>query len=591
LYTLILELDMASFHSKVSHGHRYWYIVESRRINGKPRPVVLAYLGKAEDLLRRLEDRTGRMRIKSYSHGAVAALLEIASVLEIPELINRYVQSPRRYTSSKPLRHQLTVGMTLLLGAIGRVCMPTSKRGWWTWAQTTSCEYLLRCNLSRIDSQHFWDLMDALPVDSIERIERTLLQHVQERYALSTDTLFYDTTNFFTYIATTNRRCTLAQRGKNKQKRQDLRQVGLALVVTREDQIPLFHLTYEGNRHDALVFQRVGQTIKQRLTELGLELEKHTLVFDRGNNSQKNLAAVQALGFHYVGALTPYHHPTLIRNAQARFAPVVVQGETMKVYRDQREIWGESRTVIVYVSERLKEGQQRGIHQLLEKTTRRLHRFQNALQRAQAPAYDRAQLEARITHLLPGPYLKKVIDWSLTEESAGKFRFTFSLNADAWAAVQARLGFRILMTSRHDWSTAEIIQAYHGQSHIEAAFKNLKNPYHLALKPQFHWTDQKIRVHYFMCVLGYLLAALVWKQTRRKAKFSGSLDTLLDTLNNIRLATLIEKSAKPGHPKVTYQLEELSPTENTLMEALGLHSTHLKRPQFQGVSVYTSDST
>jgi hypothetical protein len=157
---------MASFHSKVSRGHRYGYIVESRRVNGKPRPVVLAYLGKAEDLLRRLEGLAERIRVKSYSHGAVAALLKLASSLQIHELINRYVESPRLSGPKKPLRHRLTVGITLWWGAIGRVCMPTSKRGWWNWAQTTSCEYLLRCSLSRIDSQHFWDLMDALEIQS-----------------------------------------------------------------------------------------------------------------------------------------------------------------------------------------------------------------------------------------------------------------------------------------------------------------------------------------------------------------------------------------------------------------------------------------
>jgi len=68
---------MATIQSKVSRGHRYWYIVESRRVNGKPRPIVLAYLGKPEDLLRRLQGFGGQVRIKSYSHGCVSALLQV----------------------------------------------------------------------------------------------------------------------------------------------------------------------------------------------------------------------------------------------------------------------------------------------------------------------------------------------------------------------------------------------------------------------------------------------------------------------------------------------------------------------------------
>ena len=80
--------------------------------------------------------------------------------------------------------------------------------------------------------------MDALPIEAIPKIEKELLKRVIKIYGLESDTLFFDTTNFFTFIDTTNIRCTIAQRGKNKQKRYDLIQVGLAMVVTRKNIIP-----------------------------------------------------------------------------------------------------------------------------------------------------------------------------------------------------------------------------------------------------------------------------------------------------------------------------------------------------------------
>jgi len=70
------------------------------------------------------------MRLKSYSHGGVGALLDIASKLDIPVIINKYVESKRSYRPQKPMSNNLTAGITLTLAAIGRVCMPTSKRGW-----------------------------------------------------------------------------------------------------------------------------------------------------------------------------------------------------------------------------------------------------------------------------------------------------------------------------------------------------------------------------------------------------------------------------------------------------------------------------
>ncbi len=142
------------------------------------------------------------------------------------------------------------------------------------------------------------------------------------------------------------------------------------------------------------------------------------------------------------------------------------------------------------------------------------------------------------------------------------------------------------MTDRHGWDTTDIIKAFHGQATVEHAFKNIKNPHHLALRPQFHWTDQKIEVHYHMCILGYLLSTLIWKEAREKANFTGALDTLLDTLNNIRLAALIEPKKGRGRPKVIYQLEEMSEEESALADALGIAESHLRRPKINGIGVY-----
>jgi transposase len=341
-----------------------------------------------------------------------------------------------------------------------------------------------------------------------------------------------------------------------------------------------------GYRRDSVVFANVNEKIKQRLVDLGLDLEKHTLVFDRGNNSKKNLAAIKTLGLHYVAALTPCHHKALIDEAMERLAPEIIGDEPVEVYRDRREIWGEERTIVVYVSDRLKAGQLRGIHQALEKKGHELRKLQERLHRGPVPKATKTELENQIADLVRGQFINHVIEWSLREEEEGGFRLEYVINQDRLAQVEEHLGFRILMTDRHDWSTSEIIQAYQGQANVELAFKNLENPHHLALKPQFHWTDQKIEIHYFMGMLGYLLAALVWRKAREQGGFQGSLDTLLDMLTNIRLAALLEKRSGRGRPRVTYQLEELSPQERSLVEALQIGSLHLERRQFEGVGVY-----
>jgi transposase len=398
--------------------------------------------------------------------------------------------------------------------------------------------------------------------------------------------LFYDTTNFYTFVDTDNTRCDIAQRGRNKQKRHDLRQVGLALVVTRKDFIPLFHHTYKGNMNDSVVFRQVVGRIKRRMLDLNMDLEKHTLVFDRGCNSKNNLALVARLKLHYVGALTPSHHMDLVQDAEANFTPTTVGDNFLSLYRDKRTIWGEERTVVVFISKKLKAGQLRGIYQALKKRKQVLRKIQRSLTNPRTKKRTREQLTEKIDNLLKGQFMEGLLSYELTELDPGRFSLTYRTNKKTFDQLEDKLGFRILMTDRHEWTSEEIVGAFYGQSTVEQAFKNIKNPYHLAVTPEFHWTDQKIRVHYFSCVLGYLLAALVWREARMKADFTGTLDTLLDTLNNIRLATLLEVTGKRGKPKATRQLEEMTEDQVCLMDALNLADIHKKPLKIKGVRVY-----
>ena len=90
----------------------------------------------------------------------------------------------------------------------------------------------------------------------------------------------------------------------------------------------------------------------------------------------------------------------------------------------------------------------------------------------------------------------------------------------------------------------------------------------------------------FMCVLGYLMSTLLWKQAKEKADYNGTLDNLLDRLNNIRLAAVIEPKEGRGRPKINYQLEQMDAQEHALVQAFGIDELHINRPQIPGVGVY-----
>jgi hypothetical protein len=128
-------------------------------------------------------------------------------------------------------------------------------------------------------------------------------------------------------------------------------------------------------------------------------------------------------------------------------------------------------------------------------------------------------------------------------------------------------GKRILISNRHAWSTEEIVLAYRGRSHVESVFRQCKDDEHLAVRPQYHWTDQKIQVHAFICLLALMLARVVEREARQLGHRE-SLSSLLDLLGTIRLAMVLSPSGpQGGRPRTTWQLEEMDPTARKLFEA------------------------
>ncbi len=565
--------DMATLQKRKSRGHTYWSIVESRRVNGKPRPVILEYLGTAQALLKRLTEGVPK-KVRSYTHGDIAVMLGIAEEFKIVETINKHLKS-------KPFRDGFTVGGSLLLAAIGRICQPTSKRNWYEgWARHTSLSHLIRMSLKRLDSQHFWDQMDALPTHTIPLIEEEIVTNLLQKEQIALDTLLCDTTNFFTYIDSANHRCTIAQRGKNKQKRMDLRQFGLLLLVSRKDQIPIVHKVYQGNLADQSVFKEEFKNILNRFKAICGSLEDITLVFDQGNNSKKMLKNVDD-EIHFVGALSPYQHKALIEEANDSMTSVSINGRDVLCYNARKEIWGLDFTVVVYISEKLLQGQIRGIEQNIKKLFKKFFELKEriAIPTKRGKKRTPAGLEKKISSMIGSLTGKDIIRWQLNHLEKDAFDLQFWVDQEKFNFLKQHwLGRRIVITNRHQWTTEEIISAYWGQANVENAFKKMKNPFHLAIRPQYHWTDQKIEVHGFICLLAFLMVMIAYKRAKEKVGFKGSTHTLLEKLSDIRLATFIESPVKKtkGRYKANYRLEEMDPDIFELAEAMNVTDLKLK---------------
>ena len=220
-----------------------------------------------------------------------------------------------------PKRHQgLSPGQYLLLAAINRAVCPTSKFQFADWYRQTALTRLLPADPAWLSSQSFWNHMDRVTTDQIQQFERQMTQRLIERFQLDLRALVYDGTNFFTYI-NTRTPAELPQRGHNKQKRGDLRQVSLGLLVSTDFHIPLFHHVYAGNVHDSVEFRTITEELAASYRDLTQSCNHITLVFDKGNNSEEACDTLADTPFDFVGSLAPTQHSDLLAVPEANSAP------------------------------------------------------------------------------------------------------------------------------------------------------------------------------------------------------------------------------------------------------------------------------
>jgi transposase len=413
---------------------------------------------------------------------------------------------------------------------------------------------------SELTSQHFWDQMNAVPVEKLAVIEQELVREVVRIEQLQLRALAYDTTNFYTHIASTNLRPKLPQRGKNKQGRHDLRQMGLALVVDQVTQLPLAHVLYEGARSDMKTFAEFLKPVRKRLRELTGQPEQLTLVFDAGASSRQNLEGLE----RYVTAVRPSNHLALLSEAAGHLAEVQLSnGATVRAWRTQRTVAGKQRDVVVVFSPQLYEGQLRGLWQTLSRSWRELEEMQLH------PPVSVEAAKRKVDKIRRHQHLRSLLCYEITRDGQGPIRIRLWSDWQEYQRLITRyFGLRILITDRAEWSTAQIIEAYRGQSKVEAAFRDLKDPRMLSTRPQFHWTDQKLHVHAFMCVTAYLLVTLLHRRAKQKTAFDGGPRRLLAELAEVRCCRLIDMTGHKGRPRVRWQIEEFDTARRPLVEAL-----------------------
>jgi transposase len=460
---------VSSIIKKRRGGHTYLYAATSARVNGAPRIVEQVYLGSEAEVIARLATGAGQdAGLPETEHrrfGDVAAVWSMIEQLDVIKVIDTVLRAP-------PVSSGVSAGTYLALAALNRICDPRSKRAFGRWWAGTALGRITKIPAGALDHRRFWDAMDLVGVDEVgvdqvDDIEAALTRAMIDVFDLDTHALILDMTNFATFIDSTNDRAPIAARGKAKQKRYDLRIVGLGVVATRDGGIPLLSRAYPGNKVDVTQFTAMIEELARRYAAVLGRAGGATVTFDAGQNSEVNFQRLGALHLHFVGSVPPSDHPRLLaRPVGDQHLVAAYASENLTALEATAVVLGAERRVILTHSPTLHAAQQVGFTQTLTKATTALGNLADKLARGKTRRA-RAKVEAEIDQIRAPRWVARVIETELTGQDPAQLRLAWRIDPNARAALEEEIfGKRILVTDHDDWPIAKVIDAYRSQEDL-----------------------------------------------------------------------------------------------------------------------------
>ena len=524
---------MAHLHKKIKKGRPYYYVREIQRVNGKPTVVNQIYLGSPERILQLFADRDKSTfsSLSSKEFGSLFVFNEIDKAIGLSDIVDSVVTPSAK--EQKP-----TIGEYCYYAVINRIIEPLSKLRLSEWYRGTDIQNIRPVDLQRLNSKAFWDKWDRVGEDAVREIARRFYAKLRDTIALSGDCFLFDTTNYYTYLSSKTD-SALAVRGKNKDGKHHLRQVGLALLVDRAQNLPVSYRLYPGNRHDSKVFNDDMEQLFSEVCSWNKTKERLTVVFDKGVNSEDNIQYIdEHQRIHFVTSYSPYFAEDLAGKSMEHFSPLQIEtngqapeAEQILAYRGTAEFWGKPRAVIVTYNPRTYRKKRHDFEVKIDKIREELLRYRKNYREQLAHWRDSEAIRERYYRLCEDLHVGSQY-YELAFEGA---EMSFRQNPYQIHLALKRFGKNIIITDNTDWATEDIYLAYRERSKIEQHFRKSKSPFSISVTPQYHWTDSKIRLHMLSCVIAMTYFAL-FRNTLKAAQISMSAEDAMRELRNLRTA-------------------------------------------------------
>jgi transposase len=547
--------------TKRKNQRNYLYLEEKARINGKVRRVNQIYLGPEDQLDKRkisaiLSKFNDDIELAHVPFGISAAVWQIACEIDLPGKIDA--------VAGKSRHQNLTLGEYMTIAAINRLAGPCSKRQLPTWFAKDWLHFKYDVDPKVLNAQTYWNHFQALDDKKITEIELAINKVVIDTFKLDIEHLLFDPTNFYTFSRSV-KRTKLLWPGHSKENRSGLRLVNYSLLCTRDHGVPLMHHAYPGNDQDAKAFKKVPKQVADRIKALGSDPANITLVFDKGNHSPKAFKALDGKQIGFIASARNSMLKDLLHVADDKFTKAIlpVSGKAVEYYKTKRKFYNDERTIFVIIDPAKRKKQVIDFQAKLKKKIKNIKAyFKNRLNNADWS--DKAVVEKKVASMIGrAPFVAVIV--AVVSGPDGNLTLDVTVDKIAQATHEETLGRSIIFTNRHDWTPEEVIWSYREQYVVEHAFREMKCPHTIAIRPMYHRADACVRAHVFTCVLALLLLSLLRLKLARN-NMPGTYDSILDTL---RTVDIIKIFLTPGATPLL-KLAQLSPDAKKIAQFLKL---------------------
>jgi len=559
---------MAHFHVKKKKGRPYLYVREIARVDGKPKVVSQTYIGSPDRVAALVGGQKQELqKLKVEEFGALWLAQQIDKDIDICAIVDSIV--PRGDREKGP-----SVGEYFLYCVWNRMIEAVSKNKLSQWYRQTAVQHIRPVDLNELTSQRYWDKWNRVDEDTLREIALKFFKQLWDIETPAADCLLFDTTNYYTFMAS-HTPSEISRRGKNKAGRHHLRQVGLGLLVARDSKLPLYYTVYPGNIHDSKQFEAIMDEMFGIVCGLNRTKERLTVIIDKGMNSEDNFAWIDDHSrVHFVTTYSTYFAQELAATPLDRFdildtpknKQLIQNGcheECLLAYRAKGEYWGKERTVIVTYNPRTARKKLYTFESKLETVRQELLAMRTKV-RDKAPHWRKAGvIKERYLRLCERLHIASDLFNLKFELSKDGLSMSFRKDPYQVERKQARFGKNIIITDNTDWTTSDIVKASLDRWQVEDRFRLSNDDDLVSARPIRHWTDSKIRLHLFTCVV----AMTYLRQLELKLAASGIKRTAEDVMEDMKHLHSVLSLSK-GARKPARRLETPSKTQAEVLSAL-----------------------